>query len=234
MTYDRLFKKFQERLVNEYSGMRGGYMSEYQINYDQNSSRRDNRLVEMNMAIENQNNYMVDLQHHQDQQESCLNAFFKSKEDLFRLKVVWKAWRFYFSIYKRKARTAAYTRNTLYRKKLNRMFSSWKGVTSEEFKVRMEREKYTFRSNLESQILLQWSTKVDVLLLYVSELEDKIKQEQEARERLTHMYDNSLAVGYTRLTSETQNLAQNPLIHEVTQNECIGLSQVTANPMTPT
>ena len=114
------------------------------------------------------------------------------------------------------------------------MFSSWKNVTSEEFKVRMEREKYTFRSNLESQILLQWSTKVDVLLLYVSELEDKIKQEQEARERLTHMYDNSLAVGYMRLTSETQNLAQNPLIHEVTQNECIGLSQVTANPMTPT
>ena len=34
MTYDRLFKKFQERLVQEYSNMRGGYMSEYQLNYD--------------------------------------------------------------------------------------------------------------------------------------------------------------------------------------------------------
>ena len=52
MTYDRLFKKFQERLISEYSNMRGGYMSEYQLNYDQNSSRRDDRLVEMNMAIE--------------------------------------------------------------------------------------------------------------------------------------------------------------------------------------
>ena len=29
MTYDRLYKKFQERLVEQYSGMRGGYMSEY-------------------------------------------------------------------------------------------------------------------------------------------------------------------------------------------------------------
>jgi hypothetical protein len=29
MTYERLFKKFQERLVTEYGNMRGGYMSEY-------------------------------------------------------------------------------------------------------------------------------------------------------------------------------------------------------------
>lgn len=34
MTYDRLVKKFQERLVNEYGKMRGVYMSEYQSNYD--------------------------------------------------------------------------------------------------------------------------------------------------------------------------------------------------------
>ena len=62
MTYDRLFKKFQERLIAEYSGMRGGYMSEYQLNYDQNSSRRDDRLVEMNMAIDAQTNYTRDLE----------------------------------------------------------------------------------------------------------------------------------------------------------------------------
>ena len=62
MTYDRLFKKFQERLIAEYSGMRGGYMSEYQLNYDQNSSRRDDRLVEMNMAIDSQTNYTRDLE----------------------------------------------------------------------------------------------------------------------------------------------------------------------------
>jgi len=62
MTYDRLYKKFQERLIAEYGGMRGGYMSEYQLNYDQNSSRRDNRLVEMNMAIDSQVNYSRELE----------------------------------------------------------------------------------------------------------------------------------------------------------------------------
>ncbi len=62
MTYDRLFKKFQERLVTEYGNIRGGYMSEYQINYDHNSSRRDDRLVEMNMAIGNQVDYSKELE----------------------------------------------------------------------------------------------------------------------------------------------------------------------------
>ena len=39
----------------------------------------------------------------------------------------------------------------------------------------MDRERSTFRMNLESQILVQWSTKVDALMLYVAELEDKIR-----------------------------------------------------------
>lgn len=30
------------------------------------------------------------------------------------------------------------------------------------------------------------------------------------------LYDQSLAVGYTRLTNETALLSQNPLLHEVT------------------
>lgn len=61
MTYERLFKKFHERLVSEYENMRGSYMSEYQLNYEQNTSRRDDRLVEMNMAIEAQVEYAKDL-----------------------------------------------------------------------------------------------------------------------------------------------------------------------------
>lgn len=88
-----------------------------------------------------------------------------------------KAWRFYFSVYKSKARKAAYMRNTLHRKKMNRLFESWRGVTHHEFQVRMDHERRTFRMNLETEILTVWSTKVDALMLYVAELEDKIKQE---------------------------------------------------------
>ena len=113
--------------------MRGGYMSEYQLNYNQNSSRRDNRLVEMNQSIESQVSYSRDLERVHEQQQSCLNRFFTQKSNLFRLKAVMKAWRFYFSVYKSKARKAAYMRNTLHRKKMNRLFESWRGVTHTEF-----------------------------------------------------------------------------------------------------
>lgn len=143
-------------------------MSEYQLNYDQNTSRRDDRLVEMNHSIEYQVTYSKDLEKVIEQQDSCLWAFFKQKSDTCKIKAVWKAWRLYFGVYKRKARLAAYMRNTLYRKKLNRLFSSWRSVSHQEFKIRMEREKHTFRTDLESKILVQWSTKVDALILYVS------------------------------------------------------------------
>ena len=42
--------------------MRTTYMSEYQYNFDQNSSRRDDKISEMNLAIENQENYIRDLE----------------------------------------------------------------------------------------------------------------------------------------------------------------------------
>ena len=68
-------------------------------------------------------------------------------------------------------------RNTLYRKKLDRLFQSWRKVSHAEFSVRLDGERNAFRTDLESKILVQWSTKVDALLLYVSNLEDKIRQE---------------------------------------------------------
>ena len=221
MTYDKIFAKFHARIVEEYAAMRGGYMTDYQLNYDQNSSRRDDRLVEMNAAIEDQDAYTRDLQKNTDQQQSCLNTFFTQKSNLFRIKMVWKAWRFYFAVYKRKARLAAYMRNTLHRKKMDRLFQNWRGVTHLEFKVRMEHENAAFRQDIESKILVQWSTKVDALLLYVAELEERIRYEQDSREKLAVMYDQSLAVGYTRLTNETALLSQNPLVHEVVVDECV-------------
>lgn len=58
LVYDRLFRQFQENLINEYANMRSTYMSEYQTNFNQNSSRRDDRISEMNLALESQDNYI--------------------------------------------------------------------------------------------------------------------------------------------------------------------------------
>lgn len=41
--------------------MRGCYMDEYQSNYDQNTSRKDNKICEMNSAIQAQVDYIKEL-----------------------------------------------------------------------------------------------------------------------------------------------------------------------------
>ena len=64
-------------------------------------------------------------------------------------------------------------------------------------------------------MLVQYSTKVDAMLLYVAELEDKIKEEQDARERLAIVYDQSVNTGFEKLNEETRVLSANPLLHEV-------------------
>lgn len=98
---------------------------------------------------------------------------------------------------------------------MRRLFESWRGVTHEWFKQRLDRDKTSFRMELESKMMVKWQTKVDSLLLYMAQLEDKIKGEQDARETLTLTYDVSLNTGFDKLNTEAHVLSQNPLIHEV-------------------
>ena len=53
------------------------------------------------------------------------------------------------------------------------------------------------------------------MLLHAAELEDKIKMEQDAREKMTRLYDQSLAQGFQVLNQETQQLVQQPLQQEL-------------------
>lgn len=61
LTYDRLFRNFLENLINEYGQMRGSYMGEYQNNFNQNTSRSNDKITEMSLAIESQESYIKDL-----------------------------------------------------------------------------------------------------------------------------------------------------------------------------
>ena len=60
-----------------------------------------------------------------------------------------------------------------------------------------------------------WSAKVDQLMIYMGQLEQSIKKEQTAREQLTVTYENSLNKGINTLQTETNELADNPLVHEI-------------------
>ena len=73
------------------------------------------------------------------------------KQNAFEMRKIWKAWVYYTCVRKRKNRIAAYTRNRLYRRKLRRLFESWRGISHEWFKERMDRDKQSFREELESK-----------------------------------------------------------------------------------
>ena len=92
------------------------------------------------------------------------------------------AWKVYFKRRKEKKRVAAYSRNTIYRNSLTRFFREWRNVSHAWGKERILREEKVFRQNLETEKLTMWSSKVDQLMLYMAQLEDKIKQEVQARE----------------------------------------------------
>ena len=79
----------------------------------------------------------------------------------------------------------------------------------------MGTEKEIFRRDLESRMLVKWSSKVDHLLVYMAQLEEKIKVEQGAREKLTNTYEASLNQGVNKLNTETQLLAEDPLVREI-------------------
>ena len=60
-----------------------------------------------------------------------------------------------------------------------------------------------------------WTSKVDQLMLYMAQLEDKIKSEVQAREELTQTYEGSLNRGMKTFTQETELLSDNPLVKEI-------------------
>lgn len=64
-------------------------------------------------------------------------------------------------------------------------------------------------------MLVQWTSKVDALMLYMAQLEQKTKQEVYEREQLALIYEQSLNQGVNTLNQETVELSENPLVREI-------------------
>lgn len=137
------------------------------------------------------------------------------KQRLFYFRVCVKFWRMYVRRRREKNRKAAYTRNTIYRNRLTRIFRGWRSATHEWGIERLDSNEDVFRKDLERQKLTMWTSKVDQLMLYMAQMEDKIKSEVKAREMLSVTYEQSLNRGVSKLNQETDILANNPLVHEI-------------------
>jgi hypothetical protein len=195
--------------------MKEGYISDYQTNYQINLNEKQANIDEFLETMEDKKNQMSLLGKQKEQDMSCLRRFFEMKKRLFYYRVSMKYWKKYLKHMKEKKRVAAYTRNSLYRRRLTQWFRGWNKVSHTWGKERIDAEESSFRKNLEFEKLTMWSSKVDQLMLYMAQLEDKIKTEVKAREDLTVTYETSLNKGVSTLNRETNLLADNPLIHEI-------------------
>ena len=75
------------------------------------------------------------------------------------------------------------------RKQLQSCFDAMRRESHKNYVDKLAHKEVEFRAELENKILIQYQNKVDSLLLYAAELEDKIKMEQVAREKMTRLYD---------------------------------------------
>ena len=215
MVFDRLYNQFSEQLVKEYAQMRNSYMVEYQSNLDQNTSRKEDKISEVSTEIQHQEESIQELRDTKKKQKSQIARFFKQKIDYYRVRSAYRTWEKLFKVAQQKNRVAAYTRNVMHRRKVKILFQFWRGVSHKWFKERLNREIYKYRNDLQSEKLNIYASKVDALFLYMAQLEEKIKAEAEAREHLTRTYETSLNTGVNKLNQETEVLAENPLVREI-------------------
>jgi hypothetical protein len=124
-----------------------------------------------------------------EQNVSQLERFFAMKSRIYYYKLCIKYWRIYVKRRVEKNRKAAYTRNTIYRNSLTRIFRGWRSCSHSWGIERINNSEDIFRKDLERQKLTMWTSKVDQLMLYMAQMEDKIKSEVKAREMLSLTYE---------------------------------------------
>ena len=188
-TYDRLFQQFQQNLFEEYKLMKEAYIVEYQNNYQINCNEKQANIDQFVETIEEKKSQVFNLEKVKGQNNSCIQRFFDMKQRLRLYRTCIGMWKAYHKRKKEKKRVAAYSRNTIYRNSLTRFFREWRSVSHQWGIERINREEKVFRKNLETEKLTMWSSKVDQLMLYMAQLEDKIKQEVQAREQLAVTYE---------------------------------------------
>jgi uncharacterized protein YdcH (DUF465 family) len=195
--------------------MKEGYILDFKNNFQINMNEKQANIDEFIETIEQKKRSSQELSDLKQRNLSCIIRFVNMKNRLAQQKSVFKAWTIYHNRKQKKHRVATYSKNTITRGMLSRIFNQWQIVSHLDGKERFAREEVIFRKALEKEKLTMWSSKVDQLMLYMAQLEDKIKSEVQAREDLTNTYETSLNKGVTVLNRETNLLAENPLIHEI-------------------
>lgn len=195
--------------------MKETYIAEYQENYQININVKHENINQFMQTIQDKKDQSVELQKVKEQHLSMMNRFFQMKIRGYYFKICMHEWKNYIKREREWKRLCAYANNKFYRYRLRDVFKNWNKVTHQWGKERIQKESAEYRLDQETEKLTMWTLKVDQMMLYLRQLEGKIKTEVQAREQLTIAYESSLNKGVQKVNRETQLLADNPLVNEI-------------------
>ena len=213
--YDRMFKEFKDKLAQEYTLMKNTYMQEYEQNYQLNLQDKNDHIKEIKNHISKKDEDIALRKEQYDELKNKVFTFLRNKYNLFMKRVFYNEMLYFAELSKREKRLKAYSKNYMYRRRVRLLFCSWRGVSHQWFKKRINKEAIEYERTQRDKELIHWDKEVDALKVYMAQLQEKIRIEVQAREELTRTYEQSLNKGVVQLNAETRSLADNPLVKEI-------------------
>lgn len=144
-----------------------------------------------------------------------MDKLFKHKQNVYLERLAFNAWVEFKAKSKRKKRIENYALNHGYRRRMRGLFCGWRQVTHTWFKQKVDAEEQSLLEQKKAVQLNALTQKVDALKIYVAQLQERIHVEMTAKEDLTKTYEGSINQGVGRFNDETKQLAENPLIKEI-------------------
>jgi hypothetical protein len=123
--------------MENFAFMHEQYGHDFENNFLINQNDKNDNVNEALTTTRTRDSDVADLGKEHEMDLSTLNRFFEMKMGKFYFRVCLKFWKKYVARRKVKKRVAAYSRNTIYRNKMERFFRSWRGITHEEGKIRI-------------------------------------------------------------------------------------------------
>lgn len=165
--YDRLYREFKEKLVQEYVQMKNSYLAEFENNYQQNLKVKEDNLLNTQQLIKDKEQELVLRNEKKQERKQFLFLLQRRKYNLFLKNIGFELWKFFAKKSLQRKRLHAYNRNWVYRRKMEKFFCGWRGVSHQWFKERILSEAENFRKQKVREFNLeQYSKKTEALLIY--------------------------------------------------------------------
>ena len=150
--------------------MKSAYMQEYQENLEMNSQEKHCHIQEAQGMIIRKEDDVVATVDKIKKMEDRVKAMLIKKYQAFLKRAALRVMEFFVQIRKRERRIRVYSKNFMYRRNMRLLFGSWRGVTHQWFKDKINREAVYYETRLRSEKLVYWDQSVEALKLYMAQL----------------------------------------------------------------